>query len=175
MDISLGDFSEIAHNARRGLEREREELTERAEQLEAQLRVLEEVEAVMKENRLLREENEELQQQLLDERQQRAEVEMKLMEMSKLSTGMAKKASHDDLQKALRIYLNTSKRKTQTKREAAKIAISEMLTSAKLEMPDDIMDLLDNLDDEQPEAPAQTTVNVHAGGINIQHVDSVRK
>ena len=165
MDISLGDFSEIAHNARRGLEREREELTERAGQLEVQLRVLERVEAVMKENRLLREENAELQQQLLDERQQRAEVEMKLTEMGKLSTGMAKKASHDDLQKALRIYLNTSKRKTQTKREAAKIAISEMLTSAKLEMPDDIMDLLDHLDDEQTEPKV---VNV-AGNYNDVH------
>ena len=28
---------------------------------------------------------------------------------------------------------------------------------------------------EMSEAPAPTTVNVHAGGINIQHVDSVRK
>ena len=163
--MSLGDFSEIAHNARRGLEREREELTERAGQLEAQLRVLERVEAVMKENRLLREENEELQQQLFEEKQQRAELEMKLTEMGKLSTGMAKKASQDDLQKALRIYLNTSKRKTQTKREAAKTVISEMLTSAKLEMPDDIMDLLDHLDDEQTEPKV---VNV-AGNYNDVH------
>lgn len=92
-------------------------------------------------------------------------METKLNEMSKLSAGVAKKTSQDDLVKALRIYLNISKRKTQGKREAAKTVIMEMLTSAKLELPDDIMEMLDHLDDEQPDPKV---VNV-AGNYNDIH------
>ena len=80
---------------------------------------------------------------------------MKMAEMSKLSAGVAKKTSQDDFEKALRIFLNISKRKTVTKREAAKTVITEMLTSAKL----------DHLDDDQSEAKV---VNVH-GNYNDFH------
>ena len=90
---------------------------------------------------------------------------MKMKEMSKLSAGVAKKASQDDLAKALRIYLNISKRKTVSKREAAKMVITEMLNSAKLELPEDIMEMLDHLDDEQTEAKV---VNVN-GNYNDIH------
>ena len=78
---------------------------------------------------------------------------------------VAKKASQDDLQKALRIFLNISKRKMIGKREVAKTIITEMITSAKLTLPDDIMDMLDHLDDEHPEAKV---VNV-AGNYNDIH------
>ena len=105
-----------------------------------------------------RSETEALQQQLANERQKRTELEMKLNEMSKLSTGMAKKAAQDDFHKALRIYLNISKRKTIGKREAAKDVIMGLMTSTKLELPDDIMELLEHLDDEQPAEP-RTVVN----------------
>ena len=95
------DYSEQARDARRVLEREREEMMERAGQLDAHLRVLDTTEAVLKEYTRLTEENVGLQQQLNDERLLRAELEMKLMEMSKLSTGMAKKASEENVLKAL--------------------------------------------------------------------------
>ena len=51
----------------------------------------------------------------------------------------------------LRSYLKTSKRKTLAKREAAKMVITELFVSAKVELPDDILDMLDHLDDEQME------------------------
>ena len=57
----------------------------------------------------------------------------------------------DNILKAVRTYLNTSKRKTQAKREAAKMVITELFSSAKVELPDDILDMLDHLDDEQTE------------------------
>lgn len=101
---------------------------------------------------------ESLQQQLAEEKQQRVEMETRMNEMSKLSAGMAKKAAQDDFHKALRIYLNISKRKTIGKREAAKNVITDLMTSAKLELPDDIMELLEHLDDEQSE-PKTVTVN----------------
>ena len=57
----------------------------------------------------------------------------------------------DNILKAVRTYLNTSKRKTLAKREAAKMVITELFVSAKVELPDDILDMLDHLDDEQME------------------------
>lgn len=165
MDIFLEDFSEMAHDARRALEREREELAERGEKVEAHMRVLETVEAVMKENRQLRTENEELMQQLNDEKQQRAELEMKLMEMSKLSTGMAKKASEENVLKALRTYVNRSKRKTADKRAFAKSATLEIANANGLDLPEDLKAAIESLDDEQTEAKV---VNV-AGNYNDVH------
>lgn len=151
-DTNRIDYSGMAHDARQALEREREEMMERAEQLDAHLRVLDEIEKVLKENSLLKEENEDLQQQLSEEKQQRAELEMKLMEMSKLSTGMAKKASEDNLLKALRTYVNRSKRKTADKRAFAKSATLEIANANGLDLPEDLKAAIESLDDEQTEA-----------------------
>ena len=100
---------------------------------------------------------------------------MKLNEMSKFSVNMAKKSSQEGLEKAFRIYLNTSKRKTQAKREVARAQLLDFITTAKLEMPEDIMDQLNHLDDEQPESAPMTNVTVQAGGINVQQANKVGK
>ena len=155
----------MTHDARRALERERDDLMERAEQLEAHLRVLDVIDGVLKENRELKELNEDLQQQLNDEKQMRAELEMKLMEMSKLSTGMAKKASEDNLLKALRTYVNRSKRKTADKRAFAKSATLEIANANGLDLPEDLKAAIESLDDEQAEPKV---VNV-AGNYNDIH------
>ena len=76
------------------------------------------------------------------------EKERKLTELGKLSASMAKKSPQDDVAKAIRIYMNTSKRKTLSKREAAKTVLLELITAAKLEMPEDTMELLNHFDDE---------------------------
>ena len=47
--------------------------------------------------------------------------------------------------------------------------------TAKLEMPDDIMEMLDHLDDEQPESAPTTNVTVQSGGINVQQANTVTK
>lgn len=165
MDNNLIDYSEMAHDARRALERERDELMERAEQLDAHLRVLDAVEEVVRENRQLKELNDDLQRQLNDEKQQRADLEMKLIEMSKLSTGMAKKASEDNLLKALRTYVNRSKRKTADKRAFAKSATLEIANANGLDLPEDLKAAIESLDDEQAEPKV---VNV-SGNYNDVH------
>lgn len=154
----ITDYMELAQHVRYGVEKESDRLTDELAQMEACRKLLDGVDEVLEENQRQQEEIESLQQQLADEKQQRMEMETRMNEMSKLSAGMAKKASQDDFHKALRIYLNISKRKTIGKREAAKNVITDLMTSAKLELPDDIMELLEHLDDEQPE-PKNVTVN----------------
>lgn len=61
------DYSEMAHDARRALEREREELLERAEQLDAHLQVLDAIDAVLKENSRLKDYNDDLQIEVMRE------------------------------------------------------------------------------------------------------------
>ena len=66
--------------------------------------------------------------------------------------------------KAMRIYMNMSKRKTQSKREAAKTVLLELITAAKLEMPEDFMETLSHFDDEeltdQPQSAGSVNENV---------------
>ena len=136
---------------RRNFEQQRDEYIDGVAQMEEYLEMLDLIDKLTKKNEELEEEIGSLQQQLADEKRQRTEMETKMNEMSKLSAGMAKKASQNDFEKALRIFLNTSKRKTMSKREAAKTVIMELLSSAKIEISDDVLELLDHLDDEQTE------------------------
>jgi len=176
-DINTEELLEAAEDTCRQLEREQEELDERAEQLKMRMRMAEATKSMLNrmkqledENRLLRETNEEQERQLqekdmlLQEKDnQLKEKDTQLKELNKLSAGVAKKSSQDDVSKALRIYLNTSKRKTLAKREAAKTVFLELIAAAKLDVPEEIMDLLNHFDDEQlVEQPQVTT----GGGVN---------
>ena len=122
---------EAAREARRRLEREQEELRERAEQLEKLMTALETTEDVLQENERLeeeieqqrsqhqeeieqlrqqhQEEKEQLRQQLQDEKDKNTKLEMQLNEMSKLSASVAGKASHEELLKALRECMREDK------------------------------------------------------------------
>ncbi len=178
METDFIDYNELVNDANRALGRERERITAEAEQVNAMQRVMDAAgELISKNEKLTRElvmqkaEVDALHTRLQEEKREREELEMKMAEMSKLSAGVAKKASQDDLQKALRIFLNTSKRKTQAKREAAKTVITDMLTSAKIDVPDDILELLDHLDDEQTEAKVYIgTLNGTATGNVLQNI-----
>jgi len=145
------DFEEQLRDARREVERERELLMEKMEAQENYLNLLETCAEYAKENDALIEENEWLKEEVKNLRQQLHEKETRLSELQKLSAGVAKKSSQEVVEKAMRIYLNTSKRKTLSKREAAKTVLLELVTSAKLELPEDLMDQLNHFDDENPE------------------------
>lgn len=145
------DFEEQLRDARREVERERELLIEKVEAQENYLNLLETCAEYAKENDALIEENEQLKEEVENLRQQLHEKETRLSELQKLSAGVAKKSSQEVVEKAMRIYLNTSKRKTLSKREAAKTVLLELVTSAKLELPEDLMDQLNHFDDENPE------------------------
>ena len=169
-DINTEELLEAAEDTCRQLEREQEELEDRAKELRMRLQVVEATKSMLNrmkqledENRLLRETNEEQEHQLQEQERQLQEKDMLLKELNKLSAGVAKKSSQDDVSKALRIYLNTSKRKTLAKREAAKTVFLELIAAAKLDVPEEIMDLLNHFDDEQlVEQPQVTT----GGGVN---------
>ena len=78
---------------------------------------------------------------------------------------MAKKASEDNQIKALRTYVNRSKRKTPDKRVFAKYAMLEIANANGLTLPEELAATIDSLDDEQPEPKV---VNV-AGNYNDIH------
>lgn len=163
-ELKTGELKEAALEVRRQLQDMLERKMEEAEELKTQLRVTEATQSLLDEidrlNTVIEDQQEEidgLNQQLLDK-------DTQLKELGKLSAGVAKKSSADDVAKAIRIYLNTSKRKTQSKREAAKTVLLELITAAKLEMSEDFMESLSHFDDEelteQPQSTSNTTENV---------------
>ncbi|MBO7068798.1 MAG: hypothetical protein J6W52_09005 [Bacteroidaceae bacterium] len=177
MTTNYIDYNELSHDARRALEKEREKRIESVHEVDRFLQILESAdELVSNANEYAtqlvkqREENEILRQQLKEEKEARAKVEMQLNEMNKLSAGVAKKSSQEGLEKAFRIYINTSKRKTQAKREVARAQLLDFITTAKLEMPEDIMEMLNHLDDEQPDAKV---VNVQGNYNDIHNNETV--
>ena len=163
MEIEMEEWKDWADGAQRELEHKLERMREEKEKVDNYLMAIEVARRLTSENEKLVAEIETLRQQLQEEKRLRAQQEVKLTEVSKLSVGMAKKASQDDLSKALRTYLNTSKRKTQSKREAAKTVFMEMLISAKLELPDDIMEQLEHLDDDQEDKPTELHNHFESG------------
>ena len=168
-------LKEELREAKRNMYRERERLQEQIDMQNSYLKFFDQYEYMVE--RIERLESE-LEQQVAENdilHQQLDDKDMKLNEMSKFSVNMAKKSSQEGLEKAFRIYLNTSKRKTQAKREVARAQLLDFITTAKLEMPEDIMDQLNHLDDEQPESAPMTNVTVQAGGINVQQANKVGK
>lgn len=177
--INYKDLKDWHDSASRGLRNEIERLEEKSRQIDGYMRLLDAMDSLISENGDLKEEVDnlnsqleqkqeeidELRQQLLDEKEQRLTLETRLSELNKLSAGVAKKSSQDDLIRPMRSYLNISKRKTQAKREAAKMVFMDLLTSTQVKLPDDIMELLAHLDDEQTDPKV---VNV-AGNYNDVH------
>ena len=187
--MTIEELKDWKDDVRNELERDLEQVREKHEQISNYLRVLDAVDEMVTEHKNLKRQlddkqdeidnlkdeidkvqsdNDVLRQQLLDEKERRLSSQTKLSELSKLSAGVAKKSSQDELIKAMRSYLNISRRKTQGKREAAKMVFMEMFTSAKLELPDDIMESLDHLDDDQDDPKV---VNV-TGSYNDVHDNS---
>ena len=155
----MNEYKEMMHDVRRALGSEKDRLTERIEQLEGVMKMtdmtdelLAEIDDLNDENERLRTENERLRQEV-------QEKEMRLSELSKLSVGVAKKSSQDEVQKALRTYVNISKRKTLSKRVAVKMMIMELGNAIGLTFPEDMIATLESLDDEQTEPKVAVQVD----------------
>ena len=175
MDNNSIYLKEQLREARRYVEREREQLQEQMETQNMYLTLLDQYDSLLEENERLKSELEQQKTEADSLHRQLDAKDMKLNELGKFSAGIAKKSSQEVLEKAFRNYLGTSKRKTQAKREVARVQLLDFITTAKLEMPDDIMEMLDHLDDEQPESAPTTNVTVQAGGINVQQANTVTK
>lgn len=153
-------MKEAVHETYRQLQNELERKMEEAEEMKIQMRVMEATQSLLDEIDRLNSVNEEQQKEIDELNQQLQDKDTQLKELGKLSAGVAKKSSADDVSKAIRIYLNTSKRKTQSKREAAKTVLLELITAAKLEMSEDIMESLSHFDDEELIDQSQSTANM---------------
>ena len=167
------EYSEIARDMRRVLEHEREKMVDKLQQVDEFLQFADQMDALISKVKSLQQEVEEqnnkideLQQQLDEQQQQLDEKNLQLTEFSKLSAGVAKKSSQEELLKALRTYINISKRKMLSKRITVKTIIMEFASSIGLSFPEDMANTLNSLDDDT-ETVAPVTVNVAAGGINI--------
>ena len=165
MNEKMNDFAEWLHDAKHALEREREEMEEKAEQISYRLNALEVTSELLAELETLKEDNEKLRSQLQEEKDTRAKLEMQMKEMSKLSASVAGKASQEEVLKALRVFVNKSKRKKLDKRIAVKEMVLEMAIANGVTLPEDLAATIECLDDEQPEA---RVVNV-AGNYNDIH------
>ena len=155
------DYNEV----RRLIDKEREQLQERFELMNGLYRTLEKAEKAIAENATLKEENEALRLQL-------QEREMQLNEMTKLSASVAGKASQEALHKALRVFVNKSKRKKIEKRIAIKEMVLELANANGAVLPEDLAATIDSLDDEQS-VIGPMTIQVAAGGINVQQANHV--
>ena len=144
------ELREAAREVCRQLEREQERITEEAERLKSFMFTLESTEEVLQENERLQGEIEQLRSQWQEEKERNTKLEMQLNEMSKMTASVAGKASQDELQKALRVFVNKSKRKKMEKRIAVKEMVLELANANALSLPADLAATIDSLDDEQP-------------------------
>ena len=163
-NVNIVELRDAAREAGRKLQDVLERKIDEVEEVKRLLRVLESTQGLLDEIDRLNSDNEALRQDVDELNRQLQDKDTQLKELGKLSAGVAKKSSADDVAKAIRIYLNTSKRKTQSKREAAKFVLLELITAAKLEMAEDIMEMLSHFDDEeltdQPQSPGSVNENV---------------
>lgn len=175
MSIESEDFMDWADGAQRELERRLERMREEEKEVDNYLMAIEVARKLMSENEKQTAEIESLREQLQEEKRLRTEMEMKMAEMSKLSAGMAKKSSEEDLLKALRTYANRSKRKTLDKRTFAKSAILEIANVNNLTLPEDLATTVESLDDEQaePKIVIETAGDVIAEG-GVKNVKNTR-
>ncbi len=149
MEDILPQFEDWLHDTSRELDREEEELTKKAEQIKGCRNALEIAQNLFSENMCLQGEISDLRQQLQEEKEARANVEMQLNEMNKLSANVVKKSSQDEVLKAVRTFVNKSKQKTTKKRTLIKEMVLEFTYANGIVLPADLMALVYALDDEQ--------------------------
>ena len=165
MKTNLDEYKEMMHDVRRALGSEKERLTERIEQLEGFMKMADMTDELLSQIDDLNGENERLSVENERLRQEVREKDMKLSELSKLSAGVARKSSQDEVLKALRTFVNKSKRKKYEKRVAIKEMVLELANANSIVFPEDLAATLESLDDEPSESKV---VNV-AGNYNDIH------
>nr|MCR5193237.1 hypothetical protein [Bacteroidales bacterium] len=162
MKITVSSFMEKLDAAQLEINREKERLDSKARIVELSKNYIEysqdKLREAYSEINSLRSDNEELSRLLEEERKQRAELEMKLAEMTKLLSSIAKKSSEEAMLKALQTFVNYSKRKTSDKRSYIKNTILEFANVNRVSLPEELANAIDGLDDEQAE-PRNVTVN----------------
>ncbi len=151
------ELMEETSEERQQLEREMQRITEEAERIRRRLQKLDATDDLVLENNRLHEELNEVRSQLQEEKERSTRLEMQLNEMGKMTASVAGKASQDEVLKALRVFVNKSKRKKMEKRIAVKEMVLELANANSLMLPEDLSASIDSLDDEQPVEQPQTS------------------
>jgi len=173
MNTDYFELSVWLGDAKRDLERDYERLKERIEKIVYYQKALDATDELLSKIDSLQEELESQKKEIDSLRGQLQEKEVQLSEQRKLSAGMAKKSSEEDLLKAFRMYANRSKRKTPDKRAFAKSAMLEIANANGLLLPEELAATIDSLDDEQSEPAQQVfieTLNGTATGQVTQNI-----
>lgn len=76
-------------------------------------------------------------------------LQMQLDEQQKMAKNMAAKTEDESLVKALRTYMNHSKKKTAKKRGYIKMMVTELALSVGLTLPEDMVETLEAFDDDE--------------------------
>ena len=160
-EVNTEELKEAAREAYRRMQDELDRKIDEAEELKTQMRVVEATQGLLDEIDRLKAENEAQREEIDNLHQQIDDRDRRLKELGQLSAGVAKKSSSDIVEKAMRMFMNMSKRKTLSKREAAKTVLLEVITAAKLEMPEDFMETLSHFDDEELTDQTQSAASVN--------------
>ncbi len=142
---------------RADIDREKEALLERGYQLKAMEVLLGRAEKAESSLEQMREERDDLKQEV-------KALQMQLDEQQKMAKNMAAKTEDESLVKALRTYMNHSKKKTAKKRGYIKMMITELALSVGLTLPEDMIVTLEAFDDDE----SKTEVNVEGNYIEKQ-------
>lgn len=153
-DVEL--IKDYLRQERADIDREKEALQERNDNLKAMESLLNK--AAKYENMLeqVREERDSLKQEV-------KALQMQLDEQQKMTKNMAARAEDESIIKALRTYMNHSKKKTVKKRGYIKMMITELAMSVGLALPEDMLDTLDSFDDDE------SKLDVSVGGNYIEN------
>lgn len=144
---------------RADIDREKEALQERNDQLKAMEVLLSRAEKAESSLEQMREERDELKQDV-------KALQMQLDEQQKMAKNMAAKTEDESLVKALRTYMNHSKKKTAKKRGYIKMMITELALSVGLTLPEDMIETLEAFDDDE----SKTEINVGGNYIENQNI-----
>ncbi len=159
-NINTEELMEATQEMRCQLEREQERVTEEAHRIKGQLRSLDATVDLLQEIKRLNEELADVRSQLQEEKERSTRLEMQLNEMGKMTASVAGRASQEEVQKALRVFVNKSKRKKLEKRIAVKEMVLELANANGVVLPEELAASIDSLDDEQLVEPSQSSNSV---------------
>lgn len=162
----IEDFRQMLRQQSAQLEREKEEIIDRSQQLQALQNLLSEAQSNEKKLASMQEKLERLQAENDDLRAENKALASQAAEMQKMSVHVMKNTQQDNIITMLRSYMSLQKRKSANKRSNIKIVITELLTMAKIQVPEDMRCQLDAFDDEHDTIKPEGHVVISQAHIN---------